>query len=63
MKKLLSGLMGILLAGNISAYGQDNSNKTYEKISDLYGKKGEKIVYKDYSKIPWEQIDTNKINI
>ena len=55
--------MGILLAGNISAYGQDNSNKTYEKISDLYGKKGEKIVYKDYSKIPWEQIDTNKINI
>ncbi len=60
--KLNNLLTGILLAGSSMLYGQ-NSNENYKKISDLYGKQGEKIVYKNYSKIPWDQTDSNKINI
>ena len=55
-------LTGILLAGSTMLYGQD-SNESYKKISELYREQGEKIEYKDYSKIPWEQLDTNEIKI
>ncbi len=54
--KLKNFLTGILLAGSVALYGQ-------KTISETYGTKGERIVYKDYSKISWEQVDSNKINI
>ncbi len=60
--KLKNLLTGILLAGSALAYGQA-PNDNYKKISELYGKRGERITYKDYSKIPWEQIDSNEIKI
>src|SRR3989344_7423068 len=55
-------LTGILLTGSTLLYGQ-NYNENYKKISELYGEKGERIEYKDYSKISWNQLDTNEIKI
>ena len=55
-------LTSILLTGSAFLYGQ-NYDENYKKISELYGKKGEKIEYKDYSKLPWQQLDTNEIKI
>ena len=55
-------LTGILLTGSALLYGQ-NYDENYKKISELYGEKGEKIEYRDYSKIPWQQLDTNEIKI
>ncbi len=60
--KLNNLLTGILLAGSSLVYGQ-NSNENYKKISELYGKQGERIAYKNYSQIPWNQLDTNKIKM
>ena len=62
-KQMIKNLLtSILLAGGSMIYGQ-NSNDSYKKISELYGEKGERIEYKDYSKIPWQQLDTNEIKI